>query len=61
MDDEITRATLVASGLTKAQVDSLYPAYPFSMNKPIMGGGAVVNGQFAQDSRRPRRPPETPS
>ena len=37
MDDEITRATLLASGLTRAQVESLYPAYPFGQNRPIVG------------------------
>jgi penicillin G amidase len=46
MDDEITRGLLLASGLTEAQVDSLYPVYPYALNKPIVGGGSVVSGHF---------------
>ncbi len=48
MDDEITRATLSSGGLTKDQVESLYPAYPFAQNAPIVASGAVSNGVFTQ-------------
>jgi penicillin G amidase len=48
MDDETTRATLLASGLTRAQVESLYPAYPYPDNAPIIpDGGTVSYGKFA--------------
>jgi penicillin G amidase len=47
LDDEITRADLLAGGLTRARVESLYPAYPGSVNAPIVSGGAVRNGVFA--------------
>ncbi len=39
MEDEIRRAGLLAKGLTKAQVDELYPAYPFERNVPIVPAG----------------------
>jgi penicillin amidase len=47
MDDEITRSTLLASGLTRAQVESLYPAYPTKQNAPILTGGSVSGGTFS--------------
>ncbi len=36
MRDEIDRAVLLASGLTRAQVDDLYPPYPHELNQPIV-------------------------
>jgi penicillin G amidase len=48
MDDEIGRATLLASGLSRAQVESLYPDYPYGENAPIIAtGGSVTNGVFS--------------
>ena len=47
MDDEIARATMLASGLTRTQIESLYPAYPYDENAPIIAdGGTVANGTF---------------
>ncbi len=46
MDDEIDRATLLADGLTRDQVESLYPAYPFGENQPIVASGSVQGGAF---------------
>jgi penicillin amidase len=50
IDDEITRSILVDSGLSRAQVEQLYPAYPYAQHLPILaaattggsgGGGAT--------------------
>jgi len=46
MSDEIDRATLLAHGLTRQQVDQLWPAYPFDRNPPIVAGGTVTGGAF---------------
>jgi penicillin G amidase len=46
MSDEIERATLLASGLRREQVEQLFPAYPFDRNVPIVSGGDVVAGAF---------------
>jgi penicillin amidase len=46
MDAEIDRATLLGSGLTRAQVESLYPAYPFDQHQPIVTAGGVRDGVF---------------
>jgi penicillin G amidase len=46
MESEIARALLLAHGLTRTEVDQLYPAYPFDRNRPIVPGGAVVRGVF---------------
>lgn len=40
MSDEIDRA-LMSSRLTKKQIESLYPRYPYDRNKPIVDGGSV--------------------
>ncbi|MCF3962090.1 penicillin acylase family protein [Streptomyces fuscigenes] len=45
MQDEIDRS-LMTSRLSQKQIDQLYPAYPTSKNKPIVQGGAVVDGAF---------------
>jgi penicillin amidase len=49
METEIERATLLASGLSRAQVESLYPDYPFATHKPIVYSGTVTGGAFAQN------------
>ncbi|MFE9930726.1 penicillin acylase family protein [Streptomyces sp. NPDC005533] len=46
MQDEIDRA-LMASKLSQAQIDELYPPYPFDRNKPIVDGGKVEGGKYA--------------
>ncbi len=40
MDEEITRTQLAAS-LPAKTIDSLYPAYPYQRNEPILASGAV--------------------
>jgi penicillin G amidase len=63
MDDEITRATMLAGGLTRDQVESLYPTYPYAENKPIVAdGGTVVNGAFLSgtDAARATKAPAEP-
>lgn len=42
MQDEIRRAGLLAVGLTKEQVDELYPPYPYDRNAPIVGTGSAT-------------------
>lgn len=46
MQDEIDRA-LMASKLSQAQIDELYPPYPFDRNKPVLEGGKVEGGKYA--------------
>ncbi|MGW0391155.1 penicillin acylase family protein [Streptomyces sp. NPDC003042] len=46
MQDEIDRS-LMSTKLTQAQIDELYPPYPFDRNKPIVEGGAVAGGKYA--------------
>jgi penicillin amidase len=36
MSDEIERATLLGAGLTRTQVEQLYPGYPFDEHRPIV-------------------------
>lgn len=49
MDTEIRRAALVARGLSREQVDELYPPYPFDRNLPIVpdAGGSKPAPQGA--------------
>jgi penicillin amidase len=46
MGTEIERAALLGAGLSRAQVEQLYPAYPFERNAPIVSGGDVAAGAF---------------
>ncbi|MFJ8211080.1 penicillin acylase family protein [Streptomyces sp. NPDC096033] len=46
MQDEIDRS-LMSNKLAQAQIDELYPAYPFDRNKPIVEGGTVAGGKYA--------------
>ena len=62
-EDEIAR-TLLAVDHTPQQVAELYPPYPYDRHRPIVRGGAIVDGVFEQDARRdqtrnPIRPPWT--
>ncbi|WP_327168226.1 penicillin acylase family protein [Streptomyces subrutilus] len=45
MQDEIDRA-LMSNKLTQAQIDELYPPYPFDRNKPIVEGGKSDGGKY---------------
>ncbi len=60
MTDEIDRV-LALEDHTPAQVEQLYPSYPYDQNTPIVQQGAVVDGVFEQDAteeatRLPQRP-----
>ncbi|MFE2166446.1 penicillin acylase family protein [Streptomyces sp. NPDC059447] len=46
MQDEIDRA-LMSGKLSPAQIDELYPPYPFDRNRPIVEGGKVEGGKYA--------------
>jgi penicillin G amidase len=50
MTDEISRATLLAKGLSRAQIDDLYPRYPYARNRPIIDGGDVRGGAFTDST-----------
>jgi penicillin amidase len=58
MDEEITRTKLAAS-LPAKTIDSLYPAYPYDRNEPILSSGAVDDeGKFTTapvDNEAPAR------
>ncbi|MFJ6053029.1 penicillin acylase family protein [Streptomyces sp. NPDC092307] len=45
MQDEIDRA-LMATKLSQAQIDELYPPYPYDRNKPIVEGGKLDGGKY---------------
>ena len=45
MQDEIDRAT-ASTVLDADQVAELYPPYPFARHRPVVSGGAVVDGRF---------------
>ncbi|MEY9212331.1 penicillin acylase family protein [Thermobifida halotolerans] len=61
MDDEIARASLLAAGLTRQQVEELYPAYPEDTHEPIVAGGSVSDGEFtlASTEGAPAEVPDT--
>jgi penicillin amidase len=46
MTDEFDRSALLTSGLSREQVNALYPAYPFDRHRPIVDGGTVSAGTF---------------
>lgn len=48
MEAEIRRAALLARGLTREQIEQLYPTYPVERNLPIVTAGAILNGAFDQ-------------
>ncbi len=61
MEEEIQRAIMSAKH-SAAEIDELYPPYPFGRHRPIVTEGAVVDGVFEQhatkgDTRLPTRPP----
>ncbi len=59
-EDEVTRA-LLSTRLTKSQIATLYPPYPYDLNQPIVTQGGIVDGVYEQDAtgngtRLPNRP-----
>ncbi|HET7386310.1 MAG TPA: penicillin acylase family protein [Nocardioidaceae bacterium] len=65
MGDEIERA-LDSVRLSPAQIDQLFPPYPYRRHRPIVDQGAVVDGVYEQDAatgatRNPKRPPLDPA
>ncbi|WP_049797643.1 penicillin acylase family protein [Kribbella flavida] len=62
MDDEITRTKLAAT-LPAKTVETLYPAYPYDRNEPILAGARVEGGKFTAtpaESQAPGRAMLTP-
>ena len=47
MDDEVYRSVMAAA-VGVPETEKLFPAYPFATHRPIVEGGAVVNGVFEQ-------------
>ena len=47
LDDEVYRAVMSATAGVP-ETEKLFPAYPFAEHRPIVAGGAVVNGVFDQ-------------
>ena len=65
MDAEVDRVMLSLDH-TEAEVDALWPRYPFDEHPPIVQGGGVVDGVFEQNAsgnatRNPRRPAYPPA
>ncbi len=62
MQEEIDRA-MASTRISRARIEQLYPEYPYERHRPIVEGGAVVDGAFDQDaspslvSAAPRTPP----
>ncbi|MFD3541777.1 penicillin acylase family protein [Streptomyces sp. NPDC058662] len=52
MQDEIDRA-LMSNKLTQAQIEELYPPYPFDRNKPIVEGGRTDGGKYTPQGSTP--------
>ncbi|MGH1561838.1 penicillin acylase family protein [Mumia sp. DW29H23] len=53
MGDEIDRV-LATEKLTRDEVDTLYPGFPFRRHDPIVTQGTVVDGSFEQSAGRRR-------
>ena len=49
LDDEVYRA-IMAGSVGVEQTERLFPPYPFATHRPIVEGGAVVDGVFTQDA-----------
>ncbi|MGI8888077.1 MAG: penicillin acylase family protein [Nocardioidaceae bacterium] len=52
LDDEIDRS-LQSTQLSRAEIDTLWPDYPYPRHEPIVTQGAVVDGVYEQDATRP--------
>ncbi len=48
MDDEVYRA-IMSGSVGVEETEKLFPPYPFAQHRPIVEGGAVVDGVFRQD------------
>jgi penicillin G amidase len=60
IDDELERS-LESVRLGRRQIDQLFPPYPYAQHQPIVDQGAIVDGVFEQNARRPgTRFPEAP-
>ncbi|TDQ54422.1 penicillin acylase family protein [Actinorugispora endophytica] len=68
MAEEIDRASLLARGLSREQVEELYPAYPEELHEPIVPDGRISDGTFTAgpaggeepaDEANPPAPPPT--
>jgi penicillin amidase len=46
VESELERAQLVAAGLTREQIEQLFPSYPYEEQPPIVADGDVVDGVF---------------
>ncbi|MEU4160013.1 penicillin acylase family protein [Actinoplanes sp. NPDC026670] len=44
---EMDRSVLLGQGLTRTQIEQLFPVYPYDRNAPIVAGGSIINGVFA--------------
>jgi penicillin amidase len=55
MQDEIDRAR-ASTRLDAAQIEELYPPYPYDRHRPIVEGGGIVGGEFDQDASGTGRP-----
>jgi penicillin amidase len=53
MVDELTRATLLADGLSRDEIEQLYPPYPYDTHRPIVDNGTVHNGVFQTGAGTP--------
>jgi penicillin amidase len=53
MVDELDRATLLADGLSRDQIEQLYPPYPYDTHRPIVDGGTVHSGVFQSGGGAP--------
>jgi penicillin amidase len=53
MSDEINRAILLASGLSREQIADLYPEYPFDRNRPIVEYTAPQTPEEPEDGDGP--------
>jgi penicillin amidase len=56
LESEIERASLLAAGLTREQIEQLYPGYPYAEHPPILTTGRVAGGAFD-----PAAPPPEPA
>jgi penicillin G amidase len=46
LDSELTRATMLADGLSRDRIEQLYPDYPYAQHRPIVDAGSVHDGVF---------------
>ena len=49
IQDEVDRA-MTSTKLDAAEIAELYPGYPYERHRPVVEGGAVVDGAFDQDA-----------